>query len=89
MGNVQSVEVGEELTASSSQSKDCDLTCSVQLVDSGVFCVFVCLFVSVLFCFVLFLFLFVCLLLLLLLLLFAFPRYISGVHHFWVRFLRI
>ena len=27
MGNFQSVEVGEELTVSSSQSKDCDLKC--------------------------------------------------------------
>ena len=33
MGNFQSVEVGEELTVSSSQSKDCDLSCSVQLMD--------------------------------------------------------
>ena len=35
MGNFQSVEVGEELTVSSSQSKDCDSCCSVQLVDAG------------------------------------------------------
>ena len=42
---------------------------------------FVCLFC---FCF------FVCLgFFLLLLLFFAFPSYISGVHHFWVRFLRM
>ena len=34
----QSVEVGEELTVSSSQSKDCDLSCSVQLVDAVLFC---------------------------------------------------
>ena len=27
----QSVEVGEELTVSSSQPKDCDLNCSVRL----------------------------------------------------------
>ena len=33
-GKFQSVEVGEELTVSSSQSKDCDLSCSVQLVDA-------------------------------------------------------
>ena len=38
MGNVQSVEVGEELTVSSSQSKDRDLSCSVQLVDAVLFC---------------------------------------------------
>ena len=37
MGNFQSVEVGEELTASSPQSKDCDLSCSVQLVDAVLF----------------------------------------------------
>ena len=37
MGNFQSVEVGEELTVSSSQSKDCDLSCSVQLVDAVLF----------------------------------------------------
>ena len=29
---------GEELTVSSSQSKDCDLSCSVQLVDAALFC---------------------------------------------------
>ena len=34
MGNFQPVEVGEELTVSSSQPKDCDLSCSVQLVDA-------------------------------------------------------
>ena len=48
-------------------------------------CLFVCLF-GVCFCF-LFVFswvFFVCLLFF-----FAFPSYISGVHHFWVRFLRI
>ena len=38
MGNFQSVEVGEELTVSSSQSKDCDLCHSVQLVDTVLFC---------------------------------------------------
>ena len=38
MGNFQSVEVGEELTVFSSQSKDCDLSCSVQLVDAVLFC---------------------------------------------------
>ena len=38
MGNFQSVEVEEELTVSSSQSKDCDLSCSVQLVDAVLFC---------------------------------------------------
>ena len=32
-----SLEVGEELTVSSSQSKDCDLCCSVQLVDAVLF----------------------------------------------------
>ena len=32
------VEVGEELTVSTSQSKDCDLSCSVQLVDAVLFC---------------------------------------------------
>ena len=31
-GNYRSVKVGEELTVSSSQSKDCDLSCSIQLV---------------------------------------------------------
>ena len=30
--------VGEELTVSSSQSKDCDLSCSVQLADAVLFC---------------------------------------------------
>ena len=29
---------GEELTMSSSLSKDCDLDCSVQLVDAVLFC---------------------------------------------------
>ena len=38
MGNVQSMEVGEELTVSSSQAKDCDLCHSVQLVDAVLFC---------------------------------------------------
>ena len=38
MGNFQSVEVGEELTVSSSQSKDCDLCHSVQLVEAVLFC---------------------------------------------------
>ena len=38
MGNFQSVEVGEVLTVSISQSKDCDLCCSVQLVDAVPFC---------------------------------------------------
>ena len=38
VGNFQSVEVGEELTVSSSQSKDCDLSCSVQLVDAVLLC---------------------------------------------------
>ena len=33
----QSVEVGEVLRVSSSQSKDCDLCCSVQLVDAVLF----------------------------------------------------
>ena len=33
-----SVEMGEELAVSSSQSKDCDLRCSVQLVDAVLFC---------------------------------------------------
>ena len=32
------LEVGEELTVSSTQSKDCDLSCSVQLVDAVLFC---------------------------------------------------
>ena len=31
-------EVGEELTVSSSQSTDCDLNCSAQLVDAVLFC---------------------------------------------------
>ena len=43
MGNVQSVEVGEELTVSSSQFKDCNLSCSVQVVDAILFCVSHCL----------------------------------------------
>ena len=34
VGNFQYVELGEELTVSSSQSKDCYLSCSVQLVDA-------------------------------------------------------
>ena len=38
VGNFQSVEVGEELTVSSSQSKDCDLSCSVQPVDAVLLC---------------------------------------------------
>ena len=38
MGNFQSVEVEEELTVSSSQSKDCDLCCSVRLADAVLFC---------------------------------------------------
>ena len=38
MGNFQSVEVGKELTVSSSQCKECDLGCSVQLVDAVLFC---------------------------------------------------
>ena len=42
MGNFQSVEVEEELTVSSSQLKDCDLCCSVQLVDAVLLC-FQCL----------------------------------------------
>ena len=37
MGNFQSAEAGEELTVSSSQSKDCDLCCSVQLADDVLF----------------------------------------------------
>ena len=37
-GKFQSVEVGEELTVFSSQSKDCDLSCSVQLVDAVLLC---------------------------------------------------
>ena len=37
-GKVQSVEVGEELTVSSSQPKDCGLSCSVHLVDAVLFC---------------------------------------------------
>ena len=40
-GNFQSVEVGEELTVFSSQSKDCDLSCSVQLADAVFFCPYV------------------------------------------------
>ena len=38
VGNFQCVEVGEELTVSSSKSKDCDLSCSVQLVDTVLLC---------------------------------------------------
>ena len=38
MGNFQPVEVEEELTVSSSQSKDCDLSRSAQLVDAVLFC---------------------------------------------------
>ena len=38
MGKFQSVEAGEELTVFSSQSEDCDLSCSVQLVVVVVFC---------------------------------------------------
>ena len=38
MGNFQSVEMGEELTVSGSQSKDCDMNRSVQLVDAVLFC---------------------------------------------------
>ena len=34
MEDFLSVEVGEELTVSSSQSKKCDLSCSVQLLDA-------------------------------------------------------
>ena len=37
MGNFQSVEVGEGLTVSSSQSKDFGLSCSVQLVGASFF----------------------------------------------------
>ena len=37
-GKFQSVDVGQELTVSSSQSKDCGLSCSVQLVDTVLFC---------------------------------------------------
>ena len=33
-----SLEVGEELTVSSSQSKDCDLSCSAKLVDAVLLC---------------------------------------------------
>ena len=40
---VQSVEVGEELTVSSSQSEDCDLSCFVQLADAVLFYHNVCL----------------------------------------------
>ena len=32
------VEVREKLTVSSSQTKDCDLSCSVQLADAALFC---------------------------------------------------
>ena len=38
MGNFQSLEVGEGLTVFSSQSKDCDMGCSVQLVDAVLLC---------------------------------------------------
>ena len=38
MGNIQSLEMGEELKVFSSQSKDCDLSCSVQLVDAVLCC---------------------------------------------------
>ena len=38
VGDFQSVEVGEELTVSSSQSKDHNLSCSVQLVDAVLLC---------------------------------------------------
>ena len=38
MVNLQPVEVGEELTVSSSQSKDCVLSYYVQLVDAALFC---------------------------------------------------
>ena len=34
------MEVGEELAVSSSQSKDCDLSCSVQLGDAVLLMVF-------------------------------------------------
>ena len=37
-GKFQSMEVGEKLTVSSSQSKDFDFSCSVQLVDAVLFC---------------------------------------------------
>ena len=49
-------------------------------------CFFVCFFLLLFVC------LFVCLffvVVVLLLFFFAFPSYISGVHHFWVRFLRM
>ena len=32
------MEVGEEFIVSSSQSKECDLCCSAQLVDAVLFC---------------------------------------------------
>ena len=35
MGNFQSVELGEELTVSCFQCKDCDLMCFVQLVNAA------------------------------------------------------
>ena len=38
MENFQSVEAGEESTVFNSQSKDCDLSCSLQLVDAILFC---------------------------------------------------
>ena len=38
VSSFQSVEMGEELILSSSQSKDCDLCCSVKLVDAVLFC---------------------------------------------------
>ena len=38
MGSFQSVEVGEELTVSGSQFKDCHMSCSDQLVDAVLFC---------------------------------------------------
>ena len=37
-GKFPSVEMEEQLAVSSSQSKDCDLSCSVQLVDTVLFC---------------------------------------------------
>ena len=38
MGNFQCGDAGEELTVSNSQSKDCDLCCSVKLADAVLFC---------------------------------------------------
>ena len=64
----------------------------VTLYDTGFGCLFVCLFCFVLFgwlvvfCFCLFLF---CFCFLFWVFFFAFPSYISEVHHFWVRFLRM